>query len=90
MKSLSRIQGPKELVREYFTDKLRLIERGNPSLTEAEKVRAIHKGLRAEIKKSLKGHNHATLEKLLRKAIDIETETEGKKTEESGQDKGNP
>ena len=79
--SLSRIQGPKELVREYFTEKLRLIERVNPGLTEAEKVRAIHKGLRAEIKKSLKGHNHATLEKLLRKAIDIETETEGEKAE---------
>ena len=48
-------QGPKELVREYYTDKLRLFERSNPGFSEKEKVRALHKGLREEIKDKLIG-----------------------------------
>ena len=71
---LTRVQGPKELVREYYTDKLRLIERSNPNFSEAEKVRALHKGLRQGIKDCLMGHNHGTLAKLLKKSIAIESE----------------
>ena len=52
---LMQEQGPKELVREYYTDKLRLIERSNPDFSEKEKVRALHKGFREEIKDKLTG-----------------------------------
>ena len=71
---LMRVQGPKELVWEYYTDKLLLIERSNPNFSEAEKVRVLHKGLRQGIIDCLMGHNHGTLSKLLKKSIAIESE----------------
>ena len=47
---------------------------------EAEKVMALHKGLRQELKACLKGHNHDTVEKLLKKTA-IESESGSKSGE---------
>ena len=73
-----RKHGPQELVREYVTDKLRLMERTNANLSEDERVSQLHDGLREEIQMALGGHDWTTVDLLLKKAIGIEQTEEGR------------
>ena len=56
-----------------MTDKLRLIERTNANLTEDEWVSQIHDGLWEEIQLALGGNDWTTVDRLLTKAIGIES-----------------
>ena len=60
-----RTQGQTELVREYVTDKLRLIERCNAGLTEAARISELYDSLKEDIQDRLKAHDYSTVELLL-------------------------